>query len=161
MWIRSALLLALVSSASIIAVGQGGRGIPKGAHPHISLGTALSGPTIVHGAGTVTPSGLKYWDLRSGTGSQVVKGKAVKIAYTAWLDSGKKFESSAELGEPLIFVLGAGQVIKGLDEGIEGLRVGSKRQLRIPADLAFGAMGSQLVPPNSAVIYDVEVLGAQ
>jgi FKBP-type peptidyl-prolyl cis-trans isomerase len=116
---------------------------------------------MVTGDGTTTPSGLRYWDLKVGTGAFAVKGKAVKVHYTGWLNSGRKFESSLQTGEPCIFLLGAGQVIKGWDEGIEGMRLGGKRQLRIPAYLGYGARGSEIVPPNSVLIFDIEVIGVQ
>jgi FKBP-type peptidyl-prolyl cis-trans isomerase len=93
-----------------------------------------TGPTKVTGAGTKTPSGLQYWDIRPGTGATAEAGKKVKVDYTGWLTTGKKFDSSVGTGHPFEFMLGAGQVIKGWDEGVAGMKVGGKRQLRIPPD---------------------------
>jgi FKBP-type peptidyl-prolyl cis-trans isomerase len=121
----------------------------------------MNGPTIVTGEGTTTPSGLTFWDIKIGEGAVATKGKAVKIHYTGWLENGKKFDSSLDVGRPVIFIPGAGQVIKGWEEGVLGMKVGGKRQLRIPPSLAFGPRGSELVPPNSTLICDVEVVGVQ
>jgi len=77
------------------------------------------------------------------------------------LETGKKFDSSVDAGQPVIFLAGAGQVIKGWDEGVMGMKVGGKRQLRIPPQLAYGSRGTTLVPPNSTLICDIEVLGLQ
>jgi FKBP-type peptidyl-prolyl cis-trans isomerase FkpA len=130
--------------------------VPRGA----SL-SSMSGPTRVTGEGTTTPSGLTYWDIRIGEGAAVTKGKAVKIHYTGWLETGKKFDSSVESRHPVAFIPGAGQVIKGWDEGVLGMKMGGKRQLRIPPGLAYGPRGSELVPPNSTLICDIEVIGVQ
>ena len=88
-------------------------------------------------------------------------GKKVQVHYTGWLTNGKKFDSSVG-GKPFEFNLGAGQVIKGWDEGVAGMKVGGKRQLRIPADLGYGQEGSPpVIPPNSTLIFDVQLLGVQ
>ena len=100
---------------------------------------AASGPTKVTGAPTKTASGLEYWDIKVGTGAVAQSGQHVKVDYTGWLTNGKKFDSSVGTGNPFEFMLGAGQVIKGWDEGVAGMKVGGKRQLRIPPDLAYGA----------------------
>jgi len=83
----------------------------------------------------------------------------VKVHYTGWLTNGKKFDSSAG-GQPFAFMLGAGQVIKGWDEGVAGMKVGGKRQLRIPPELAYGAGGTPggPIPPNATLIFDVQLL---
>jgi len=157
MW-RSRVLIGVMLMTSTFALAQGGhRNPPKRPNPL----SGMSGPTTVTGEGTTTPSGLRYWDLKSGTGPSAVKGKAVKVHYTGWLGSGRKFESSLETGQPIIFLLGAEQVMKGWDEGVEGMKLGGKRQLRIPPYLGYGARGSELVPPNSALIFDIEVVGVQ
>ena len=120
---------------------------------------APSGPTKVTGAPTKTASGLEYWDIKVGTGAVAQAGQHVKVDYTGWLTNGKKFDSSVGTGRPFDFMLGAGQVIKGWDEGIAGMKVGGKRQLRIPPDLAYGAGGySTLIPPNSTLIFDVQLV---
>ena len=118
-----------------------------------------SGPTKVEGKGHSTASGLQYWDIKEGTGDVAKAGKQVKVHYTGWLADGKKFDSSVDRGEPFSFPLGAGKVIKGWDEGVQGMKVGGKRQLRIPPDLGYGARGAGgLIPPNSTLVFDVELL---
>ena len=102
---------------------------------------ASSGPTKVTGEPTKTASGLEYWDIKVGTGAVAETGQHVKVDYTGWLTNGKKFDSSVGTGKPFDFMLGASQVIKGWDEGVAGMKVGGKRQLRIPPDLAYGASG--------------------
>lgn len=119
-------------------------------------------PTKVTGKGTTTVSGLQYWDIKVGTGPEAVKGQTVKVHYTGWLTTGKKFDSSVDRAEPFMFVLGQGQVIKGWDEGVAGMKVGGKRQLRIPPELGYGAQGAGgVIPPNATLIFDVELLGVR
>lgn len=120
-------------------------------------------PTKVTGEGTKTPSGLQYWDIRVGTGATAEAGKKVKVDYTGWLTDGKKFDSSVGSGHPFEFLLGTGQVIKGWDEGVAGMKVGGKRQLRIPPDLAYGAQGTPggPIPANATLIFDVKLLGVE
>jgi len=120
---------------------------------------AASGPTKVTGASTKTASGLEYWDIKVGTGAVAVSGHKVKVDYTGWLTDGTKFDSSVGTGRPFDFMLGAGNVIKGWDEGVAGMKVGGKRQLRIPPDLAYGQAGHPPQIPHSAtLIFDVELL---
>jgi FKBP-type peptidyl-prolyl cis-trans isomerase len=128
------------------------------AHKAAAKPTA-SGPTKVTGAPTKTASGLEYWDINVGTGAVAQSGKHVKVDYTGWLTNGKKFDSSVGTGHPFDFMLGASQVIKGWDEGVAGMKVGGKRQLRIPPDLAYGKAGySTVIPPNSTLIFDVRLV---
>jgi FKBP-type peptidyl-prolyl cis-trans isomerase FkpA len=121
--------------------------------------SATSGPTKVEGPPVTTSSGLQYWDVTVGTGAQAAPGRTVSVHYTGWLTTGEKFDSSRDRNEPFSFPLGAGQVIKGWDEGVAGMKVGGKRQLKIPADLGYGARGAGgVIPPNATLIFDVELL---
>jgi peptidylprolyl isomerase len=120
------------------------------------------GPTAVTGKPTTTPSGLEYWEIKKGTGKLAEKGKKVSVHYTGWLTDGKEFDSSRDAGEPIQFDLGTGQVIKGWDEGIAGMKVGGKRQLRIPPALGYGARGAgSAIPPNATLVFDVELMGVK
>ncbi len=149
MKIRHFLFLAVLAIFGM-AAGCGGDKKPA---------ATASGPTTVTGDGTTTPSGLQYWDIAVGTGATAVSGSQVKVHYTGWLTGGQKFDSSLDRGEPFSFMPGAGQVIKGWDEGVAGMKVGGKRQLRIPPTLGYGAEGSGgVIPPNATLIFDVELL---
>lgn len=125
--------------------------------------TDTSGPTKVAGPGVKTDSGLQYWDVRMGTGQTAKEGNRVRVHYTGWLTNGKKFDSSVDAGTPFDFTIGNGEVIKGWEEGVAGMRVGGKRQLRIPPSLAYGAGGTPdgTIPPNATLIFDVQLLAVQ
>jgi len=106
-----------------------------------------------------TSSGLQYEDLQEGTGDVASSGQSVEVHYTGWLTNGTKFDSSLDRGKPFGFKLGAGQVIKGWDEGVAGMKVGGKRKLQIPAALAYGSRGAGgVIPPNAELVFDVELL---
>ncbi len=107
-----------------------------------------------------TPSGLKYQDLVVGNGAPAEDGMLVRVNYTGTFTDGTKFDSSYDRGQPITITLGAGQVIRGWDEGLKGMRVGGKRKLTIPPDLAYGAEGRQGIPPNSTLIFVVELVDA-
>ena len=112
-----------------------------------------------------TADGLKYIDVKVGTGPEA-KGKTATVHYTGWLyengAKGKKFDSSVERGEPFDFRVGAGEVIKGWDEGVAGMKVGGKRTLIIPPQLGYGARGAGgVIPPNATLMFDVELLGVK
>lgn len=116
------------------------------------------GPTKVTGKPKTTPSGVEYWDITPGTGATAVSGNKVTVNYTGWLTNGKQFDSSVGKA-PFKFKLGAGEVIKGWDDGVAGMKVGGKRQLRIPPNLAYGSRGAAgVIPPNATLIFDVELL---
>src|ERR1700730_1396543 len=118
-----------------------------------------SSPTKVSGQPTTTPSGLQYWDIVVGAGATAVPGKAVSVHYSGWLTSGEKFDSSLDRGKPFVFSLGEGQVIKGWDEGVAGMKAGGKRQLRIPPALGYGDSGAGgVIPPKATLVSDVELL---
>ncbi|HSA85336.1 MAG TPA: FKBP-type peptidyl-prolyl cis-trans isomerase [Nitrospira sp.] len=109
-----------------------------------------------------TSSGLKYVDQVVGTGDVAVAGKTASVHYTGWLENGKQFDSSVDRGQPFSFPLGGGRVIKGWDEGVQGMKVGGKRKLTIPSDLGYGSRGAGgVIPPNATLIFDVELLGVR
>jgi FKBP-type peptidyl-prolyl cis-trans isomerase len=109
---------------------------------------------------TTTKSGLQYHDEVVGNGDTAKAGQNVSVHYTGWLTDGSKFDSSVDRGRPFEFPLGGGRVIKGWDEGVAGMKVGGKRRLVIPADLAYGARGVPgTIPPGATLIFDVELLG--
>jgi FKBP-type peptidyl-prolyl cis-trans isomerase len=121
------------------------------------------GTAFVQENAKTTKSGLKYVDIKVGTGEEAIKGANVTVHYTGWLyvngKRGTKFDSSVDRGEPFNFALGAGQVIKGWDEGVSGMRVGGKRELFIPPDLGYGARGAGgVIPPNATLDFEVELL---
>jgi len=109
-----------------------------------------------------TESGLQYEDIVVGTGDSPTKGKQVTVHYTGTLENGKKFDSSRDRNQPFQFTIGVGQVIKGWDEGVMSMKVGSRRRLTIPPALGYGAGGAGgVIPPNATLIFDVELLSVQ
>jgi FKBP-type peptidyl-prolyl cis-trans isomerase len=105
------------------------------------------------------PDGLKYTDEQVGTGAEATTGKTAVVHYTGWLMDGTKFDSSLDRNQPFSFPLGAGQVIKGWDEGVQGMKVGGKRTLIIPATLGYGARGAGgVIPPNATLKFEVQLL---
>ncbi len=154
---------AIILLAATTALAQTGttqhtapRKAPVTTHP------ATSGPTKVTGDPTKTADGLEYWDIRVGAGAAAQTGQTVKVHYTGWLTNGKKFDSSVGKAPFEVTPLGNAPVIKGWNEGIVGMKVGGKRQLRIPPDLAYGAEGYPgVIPPNSTLIFDVQLLSVK
>ena len=144
---RSAMLMA----ATLIAVA-----LPAGA------ASAQTPP----GAAIVLPGGTRATDSTIGTGTEAQPGRYISVHYTGWLYSdggrGKKFDSSRDRGQPFGFVLGAGDVIQGWDEGFAGMKVGGKRTLIIPSEAGYGMRGAgDDIPPGATLIFDVELLGVE
>lgn len=103
---------------------------------------------------------LEIEELQEGNGPAAAKGHRVSVHYTGWLLNGDKFDSSLDRGQPFQFELGRGQVIRGWDEGVAGMKVGGKRKLTIPAEMGYGARGfPPVIPPNSTLVFEVELLG--
>jgi FKBP-type peptidyl-prolyl cis-trans isomerase len=147
-WFATAILLASLAAAQTTA--------HKAQHAQVPNTNA---PTKVTGDGVKTDSGLQYWDIKVGTGDEAKSGDHVKVHYTGWFTSGKKFDSSVDAHQPYSFTLGKSEVIKGWDEGVTGMKVGGKRQLHIPPELAYGEAGyKDIIPPNSPLIFDVQLL---
>ena len=109
-----------------------------------------------------TATGLTYEDIDAGTGAVAQAGQRATVHYTGWLKSGQKFDSSKDRDEPFEFMLGAGQVIRGWDEGVAGMKVGGKRRLNIPPALGYGSRGAGgVIPPNADLIFEVELIGVR
>lgn len=117
-----------------------------------------AGPPPIQGNPIALPDGLKVWNIQQGTGDKAISGMDLTVNYTGWLTSGKKFDSSFDEGAPFKFRLGQHHVIRGWDEGLYGMRVGGKRRLEIPPDLAYGHKRHGDIPANSTLIFDIELL---
>ena len=137
---RPRSLLALVTLAAVAWTADG-------------TGGAKKGETVT------TKSGLKYIDEKVGTGRAAKKGDTVEVHYTGWLKDGKKFDSSKDRDTPFALTIGKSRVIKGWTEGLQGMRVGGKRKLIIPPDLAYGPDGRPpVIPPNAELTFEIELL---
>jgi FKBP-type peptidyl-prolyl cis-trans isomerase FkpA len=129
--------------------------------------TACSGQTTQAPAGSDKITQLGITDIKVGSGAEATTGKTVSVHYTGWLydesipnHHGTRFDSSRDRGTPFEFTLGAGQVIPGWDQGVAGMKVGGQRTLLIPASLGYGERGADgVIPPNAALLFDVELLG--
>ena len=120
--------------------------------------SALGGPLDAPDT-QITASGLKITELQVGEGAEAASGQTVAVHYRGTLENGKQFDASYDRGTPFTFPLGAGRVIKGWDEGVVGMKVGGKRKLVIPPDLAYGSRGAGgVIPPNATLVFEVELL---
>ena len=110
-------------------------------------------------AESTTATGLVYEDITPGSGTEAAAGRMVSVHYTGWLTNGSKFDSSKDRNDPFTFPLGAGHVIKGWDEGVQGMKEGGVRKLTIPPQLGYGARGAGgVIPPNATLVFEVELL---
>jgi FKBP-type peptidyl-prolyl cis-trans isomerase len=131
------------------------------------IAVTLVMPAVAFAKGRISKGdGLQYEVTKQGTGKIAQAGQRVQVHYTGWLNQngqkGKKFDSSVDRGKPFIFGLGEGQVIRGWDEGVAGMKVGEKRTLFIPSALGYGSRGAGgAIPPNADLIFDVELLDVE
>ena len=157
------LLLGIGLTVSLAACGDGeeaGPAATPSATPPVT--PVEGGPPAISGEPTVTASGLQFIDIEVGTGDSPQSGQTVEVHYTGWLADGTKFDSSLDRGQPFSFVLGAGRVIAGWDEGVASMKVGGERRLIIPPELAYGESGyPPVIPANAELTFDVELLAIQ
>lgn len=153
---RISVLLAFVCIAGAAQAQTAATPAPAPAPAPVVVGSAAPGPVA---------DKLIITDLQEGSGTAAITGNTVRVNYTGWLyrplarnSRGMQFDSSIPRGEPLEFKIGRGQVIKGWDQGVVGMKVGGKRTLIIPSDLAYGKNGQGNIPPNSALIFEVEMV---
>lgn len=113
-------------------------------------------------APVTTASGLIIEDLTVGSGDEACAGQEVTVHYTGWLTDGTKFDSSKDRDDPFVFPLGSGRVIRGWDEGVQGMKIGGTRKLTIPPDLGYGPRGAGgVIPPNATLVFEVELLATE
>lgn len=150
--------IAAVAAVILIGLAVSAQTPPR----KVQIGGSTKSPAKVTGDGVKTDSGLQYWDIKVSTGEPAKDGDHVKVHYTGWLTTGKKFDSSVDAHQPYSFTVGKGEVIKGWDEGVTGMKVGGKRQLRIPPELAYGAEGYKtIIPPDATLIFDIQLLAVK
>ncbi len=175
--LKAILRCAGLISVCYLMVGCPEEGVPKASttaettSTPVATSTAVTipasptaTPTSTTSSGKVitTPSGLKYEDLKVGTGATPKTGQTVSVQYTGTLENGTKFDSSRDRGVPFEFQIGTGQVIPGWDEGLSTMKVGGRRNLIVPPNLGYGAAGAGgVIPPNATLIFDVELVGVK
>lgn len=166
---REIAVLAIIGICMVVAVSSAGCG---GKSKKTTKETVKSQPTAAieqstppsssESTSNETVTALKIEDVVVGKGAEAKKGNVVSVHYTGWLTDGTKFDSSVDRGQPFEFALGQGQVIRGWDEGVDGMKVGGKRKLTIPPDMGYGAQGAGgVIPPNAVLLFEVELLGVK
>jgi hypothetical protein len=164
------LVRFLAAAAALLAVAACGYSDPMGTNGPVATEVNASpspvGPDDFNAGAGVTPvklpDGLQFIDLKVGDGAVVASGDQLSVQYTGWLSSGSMFDSSRTRGQPFDVTIGQGQVIKGWDEGLPGMKVGGRRKLIIPPALGYGSQGSPpTIPANATLVFIVEVLSAK
>lgn len=150
-------MIPLLLIVSLIAMGCGKKAEQAADRQTTETSAAEEAPAET-GQMVVTASGLNYQDLVVGTGKVAEAGQTVAVHYTGWLTDGTKFDSSIDRGKPFEFPLGAGRVIAGWDEGVAGMKEGGKRVLIIPPELGYGDRDLGVIPSNSVLKFEVELL---
>lgn len=136
--------------------------MPPGSTTVTENNTLIASNPMPDANAVTTPSGLKYVELKEGTGATPQPGQTVEVHYVGTLEDGTKFDSSRDRGQPFSFKIGVGQVIKGWDEGLSTMKVGGRRQLIIPPELGYGSRGAgNVIPANATLLFDVELLGVK
>ncbi len=157
--LTAALAIAMLSLAALTVVGCGAEPTPESTEPEAVQPEAATPETA---PSSEEVSKLEIEELVVGEGAEAVAGKTVVVHYTGWLTDGTKFDSSLDSGQPFSFSLGAGQVIPGWDEGVQGMKVGGKRKLTIPPEMGYGDQGAGgVIPPGATLVFEVELLEVQ
>ena len=143
-----------------IRMSQDARPIPEPARPtEVANSTGEGSTPTAEAKAPATPGKLVKQDLKVGTGAEAKPGQTVTVHYRGTLTNGTKFDASYDRGEPFSFSLGAGQVIKGWDQGVAGMKIGGRRKLIIPSELGYGPKGAgEKIPPNATLVFEVELL---
>jgi FKBP-type peptidyl-prolyl cis-trans isomerase FkpA len=157
---RQRIMIGIIVALVVIVIGYFVYKDYSTKNQSYPIGTLDTTPPAPSANAVTTASGLVYEDLQVGDGATAQTGNTVSVNYTGWLEDGTKFDSSLDVGQPFEFTLGAGQVIPGWDEGVQGMKVNGTRLLVIPPELAYGSTGAGTsIPPNATLIFEVQLVG--